>query len=323
MATIYRRGRNWYLNWREEGKRFRLSLGPTTKRDAETTRQAKELELRTGQRILTNGKLLRDFAEDYLEWHKAEYPTSHFRIKGIYENHLTQFHNRPMDSLSVMEVEQWKSGRLQTASRATVRKELNTLNAIFNQAVAWGIISENPVRLVKKPKEISSKDPHWYTKEQLKKIYKAAGKRAPLWQFMANTGIRRQEAINLTWDDIRQDRVFVLSSEEARTKSGKYRSIPLSTGAQKALAKLKGQPTPFPQVFPQSLSRMFVTDAEAAGQGGSIHSLRHTFISILVQKGVALRIVQELAGHQSIKTTERYSHLAPSDPLDAVKKLKL
>lgn len=323
MATIYRRGRNWYLNWREGGKRFRLSLGPVSKREAETTRQAKELELRTGQRILSTGKLLSDFAEDYLEWHAAEYPTSHFRIEGIYRNHLAAFHNRPMDAITVMEVEQWKSARLQEASRATVRKELSALQAILNQAVAWGVIAENPVKHVKKPKEISSKDPHWYTKDQLKAIYKAAGNRAPLWQFMANTGIRRQEAINLKWEDIRHGRVYVLSTEEARTKSGKYRSVPLSDGASKALEKLKGQPFPFPQVFPQSLSRMFVTDARAAGQGGSIHSLRHTFISTLVQKGVPLRIVQELAGHASIKTTERYAHLAPSDPLDAVKKLRL
>lgn len=323
MATIYRRGRNWYLNWREGGQRFRLSLGAVTKRDAETTRQAKELELRTGQRIIPTGTLLKEFAEDYLEWHKTEYPTSHFRIKGIYENHLAEFHNRPLDAIGVMEVEQWKSSRLQDASRATVRKELNTLNAILNQAVAWGVIPENPIKHVKKPKEISSKDPHWYTEKQLKQLYKAAKKRRYMWQFMANTGLRRQEAINLRWEDIRNGQVYVLSTEQARTKSGKHRVIPLSAGAQKAMEKLKGQPTPFPQVFPQSLSRWFSWDAKDAKLGGSIHSLRHTFISALVRKGVPLRVVQKLAGHASITTTEKYSHLAPSDPSDAVRDLHL
>ena len=323
MATIYRRGRNWYLNWRENGERFRLSLGPVSKRDAETTRQAKELELRTGQRILSNGQLLSDFAEDYLEWHEAEYPTSHFRIKSIYWKHLEPFHNRPMDAISVMEVEQWKVTRLQKASRATVRKELNTLNAILNQAVAWGVIGENPIRLVKKPKEIASKDPHWYTDKQLKKLYKKSKERAALWKFMANTGLRRQEAINLKWGDIRNGQVYILSTEEARTKSGKYRVIPLSAGAQEAVELMKGSATPFPQVFPQSLSRWFSWDAKAAKLGGSIHSLRHTFISALVRKGIPLRVVQKLAGHASITTTEKYSHLAPSDPADAVRDLDL
>lgn len=194
---------------------------------------------------------------------------------------------------------------------------------MLNQAVAWGLLSENPIRFVKKPREISSKDPHWYTPDQLRAIYAAAGERACLWKFLANTGLRRQEAINLEWKDIRQGRVFILSSEEARTKSGKYRSVPLSAGAQEALGFRKGHEHPFPRVFAQSLSRMFSADAKKAGMQGSIHSLRHTFISTLVQRGIPLRVVQELAGHASITTTEKYSHLAPTDPAEAVRKLDL
>jgi len=43
----------------------------------------------------------------------------------------------------------------------------------------------------------------------------------------------------------------------------------------------------------------------------SWHILRHNFISRLVMQGVPLKVVQELAGHKSIKITEKYAHLAP------------
>jgi site-specific recombinase XerD len=45
--------------------------------------------------------------------------------------------------------------------------------------------------------------------------------------------------------------------------------------------------------------------------GLRIHDLRHSFASALVNHGVPIYDVQKLLGHQSIKTTERYSHLSP------------
>ncbi len=48
------------------------------------------------------------------------------------------------------------------------------------------------------------------------------------------------------------------------------------------------------------------------------HSLRHSFCSNLVQKGVSLYVVKDLAGHQNIKTTQIYSHLQKQNLMDAV-----
>lgn len=63
--------------------------------------------------------------------------------------------------------------------------------------------------------------------------------------------------------------------------------------------------------------------AETAGIENltKLHSLRHTFASHLVMKGIALPTVQKLMGHSDIKTTMIYAHLAPDHLADAVDKL--
>lgn len=60
-----------------------------------------------------------------------------------------------------------------------------------------------------------------------------------------------------------------------------------------------------------TLSDWFHEDATAAGVRGSLHWLRHTFCTALVQSGISLYDVKILAGHSSITVTEQYAHHAP------------
>jgi integrase len=55
--------------------------------------------------------------------------------------------------------------------------------------------------------------------------------------------------------------------------------------------------------------------------GAGDFGLRHTFASHLVMRGVSLKAVQQLLGHESIEMTLRYSHLAPGVKRDAVRLL--
>lgn len=322
MPTLYQRNGMWYLNWREGGRRFRRSLGAIGEHDAETVRQAKALELRTGQRYLSDSLAFRDFAVTYLGWHLSEYPDSNDRTTYILDSVFQRFHDRPLDGISTFDIEQWKVERLTQVAKQTVLKELRTLSAMYEKAVLWGAVQANPIKAVTKPKAKSGKPPAWYDKAQLQALYRVSAERADWWRFIANTGLRRSEAIHAHRDHIKGGVLYVLSEEGRRTKSGKWRQIPLSTGALQALGGLGGDFL-LPPMDKRSLTRLFRQDARKAALSGTLHALRHTFGAHLASSGVPLRDIQALMGHATIRTTEIYAHLAPENLGAAVTRLAL
>ena len=76
------------------------------------------------------------------------------------------------------------------------------------------------------------------------------------------------------------------------------------------MKKLKTNSFIFQKVFICRSFKKALREAEL-GDGHCFHSLRHTFASQLVQKGISLYMVQKLMGHANIKTTEIYVYLAP------------
>lgn len=329
MATIYQRGSRWYLNWSEGGRQHRRSLGPITRAEAERARKIKEAELATGMQTFSTAPLFSDFADEYLHWYEAEYPASYARTEQIIRVHLDPvFGMYAMDQIDPRVVEQYKADRLRSVrivgantktprkvktKSSTVSKELRALHAMFNRAVEWRVIAAHPFPAVRDPKKMDSKPPRFYTKHELQKLYAVSyGTHRWTWQLMANTGLRRSEALMLRKEWDLGEKLRILSTEGARTKSARWREVPISPGAREALDRLASdRELILPPVAPPSLSRAFVTCARRADLDGSLHCLRHTFCSHLVMQGVPLRTVQILAGHSSSKVTEQYAHLAP------------
>ena len=98
---------------------------------------------------------------------------------------------------------------------------------------------------------------------------------APIWRLLANTGMRRTEAQQLRWIDVTDSHLRVVSSDSERTKSGKWRSVPLSDGAQEALEHLRALTRESAYVLPPrqgaSLTRAFGKALDRASLEGSLH----------------------------------------------------
>lgn len=150
------------------------------------------------------------------------------------------------------------------------------------------------------------------------------------------TGLRLGELLALKWEDL--DLVVgqlvvrrtLWKGQEGPPKGGKNRIVPLS---DEAMARLKSHrhlrgPYVFCDEAGGRLTHSMLKDVvprtcAKAGLGKRIttHGLRHSFASHLVMRGVSLKAVQELLGHESIEMTLRYSHLSPDVKRDAVKLL--
>lgn len=279
------------------------------------------------------------WAVTYSEWRSREYPDSYYRVEQILRCHLIPaFGHLPIGAITAQHGEQYKHARLELAAPNTVRQELQVLKATLNLAVKWEIIERSRLAHVSAPRDINSRPPRYFTADELAQIYAAETKAINFqtaddhelhrryrwsWQLLANTGLRRGEAQSLLWRDVGQDEIRVLSEEGARTKSGKWRIIPVTMGAETALRELKGERTVLPLVAPTSLSRAFDRTLKKVDIPGSLHCLRHTYCSHLVMTGVPLRTVQVLAGHASYTTTERYAHLAPGHLQEMTRNLNL
>jgi integrase len=198
---------------------------------------------------------------------------------------------------------------------AAVNRPLALLRHLLRLAhEEWGELGAVPkIRTEKEPQGRL----RWLTQEEAVKLLAACkksrnGALADLVEFSLFTGVRRGEALGLTWD--RVDRARGVIRLEL-TKSGRRREVPLSSNADAVLAR-RWTPEAKGYVFGSRNWNSFRSAWESALAAAGVddlrfHDLRHTFASWLIQRGRTLREVQEALGHQTITMTMRYSHLAP------------
>lgn len=313
MAKIYKRGPCYYLDWSEGGERFRRSLGPIERQAAAAIQAEKEAEL-AGLITPTRGVTVAQVIAGYMAWYESARPTTFKRTGYTFNPFLAAFGQQAAEGIQPAKVEAWA---LHQAARSSANKALRLGKAAFNRAVRVGLIRSNPMDRVRATEPPISRAPDYYRPAQLDALYGC--ERGALWRFMVNTGLRRSEMAKARRRDVRDGQLIVESTAEGRTKSGKWRAIPLNSEALAALESLGEDRLVL--CHPDTLGDWFAQDRDALGLPGSLHWTRHTFCTALVQQGVSLYDVQRLAGHSSVQVTEQYARHAPGHGVDAVNKL--
>ena len=157
------------------------------------------------------------------------------------------------------------------------------IKTVFREALAQEIIEASPAHGVSGPK-IMVKPREFLTWEEVSKG--SFGKYGPQIRFLALHGLRWSEAVALTIEDIRDDRVWINKSIHGQTKSkAGIRSVPLVS--------------PF-IVFPKSPKTLRKV---LKPYGVDIHSLRHTYAYLLKQQNVHVTTAQRLLGHSDPRVT--------------------
>lgn len=303
MATLYKRGTAYYLNWREEGQQFRRSLGPVSRKEAEAIRAEKEAELR-GLITTTRGVTVGAVMDDYLAWYQTARPTTYRRAVSALKPFIATHAHLAAESIPPRVFELWQSR--QTA-KGQAEKAMKLARAAFNRAVDHRMIGRSPMAGVKIETSVVSRAPPYFRPDQLRAL--ARTRHGAVWIFMAATGIRRGEMHKARREDVRDGVLLVESLPEGRTKSAKWRAVPLNAAARRALMRL-GEDRLI-ESHADTLGDWFTAEARSVGVKGTLHWLRHTFCTVLAQQGVSLHEIKRLAGHSSVTVTEQYAHHAP------------
>lgn len=219
-------------------------------------------------------------------------------------------------------------------SKATIARKLATLRSFYKFLVKRNHISTNPVVSIRTPKQ-EKKLPRFLEYEEVKKLlntppvntWLGARDRAIL-ETLYSTGIRVSELVALNMDDID----FLGEVVHVRGKGKKERIAPIGSSALQVIqhymeyrnkraqsngnfdSKVLFVNKHGKRLSTRSVRRKMDKYLKMAGLDPDIspHTLRHSFATHMLNNGADLRSVQELLGHQSLSTTQIYTHLTTS-----------
>lgn len=303
---------------------------------------------------------LGDFIYDtYLPWFTTHHKAPKAKLPFNQFKHLF---GKQLDKVTVWDIESWRSKRHKEGlSASTSNRYIGTLKAMFNRAVEWEVIEQNPLNKVKKQKSDSRAIIRYLSvdeEQRLRATLRSRDRRLtesnpfytggrftrleailggfpdhvhPMVLLLINTGMRRGEMFNLRWQDVDfvNKRITVVGNT---SKTGQTRYIPLNKEAFRVLDVWHKQTKRSSgYVFVGKNGERFtnidkawkVLLRDAQIQDFRLHDLRHHFASRLVSAGIDLNSVRELLGHTDIKMTLRYAHLAPAHLFEAVAVLNI
>ena len=210
----------------------------------------------------------------------------------------------------------------------TQARMLSGIRAFFRYLLIEGVISENPSALIESPK-IGFHLPEVLSLAEIEKLIDAIDLSKPeghrnkaIIETLYGAGLRVSELVNLRLTDIHKAEGFLVITG----KGNKQRMVPIGSKALKAIELYLEQRRRFRVIHDENivflnrrgrkLTRVmiFTIIKDLARKAGirkkiSPHTLRHSFATHLIEAGADLRAVQEMLGHESILTTEIYTHI--------------
>jgi len=275
------------------------------------------------------------FIKKFLRYLEVERNVSEHTLRA-YEKDLMGFAAySPVDPqhVEVVDIRGYISGQIIDGhAKSTVARRLATLRSFFKYLYQEGHVKINHAKLVPSPKA-EKHLPNFLDVDDTFGLVKAPEgigllplRDRAILELLYSSGLRVSEVEGLNTDDLNIRDGLV----KVRGKGRKERIVPVGGKAIDALRtylierllfkKKKGIPAADPALFlnkngqrltDRQIRRIVVKYARLTGIDGQIgpHTLRHTFATHLLIGGADLRVIQELLGHSSLSTTQKYTHL--------------
>lgn len=214
---------------------------------------------------------------------------------------------------------------IQGIESSSQARKISSLRSFFSYLIMYEKINSSPMDKIDSPK-LGKKIPDTITMDELILIFKAS-KKHTTWLGLRNTaiidvlystGLRVSELINLHLSDLFLNDGFI----RVLGKGDKERLVPINEQTINTINEYRNSIDGINSDFlflnnrKKGLTRemIFTIIKKITREAGIIrnispHTFRHTFATHLITAGVDIRLVQEILGHESIITTEIYTHL--------------
>ena len=224
--------------------------------------------------------------------------------------------------------------------KSTIARKLAAIRSFFQYGMKKRWMKDNPAKILSTPKQ-EKHVPTFLSEEEMRDFLDLPSSEKPLHQrdkaileILYASGMRVGELVGLNINDINLKEQLV----RVRGKGKKERLLPFGQVALDSLRQyLRVRQTINPQRFDpdavflnyrgerltsRSVERIVdkYIQQTALRRKISPHSLRHSFATHLLSRGADLRFIQELLGHESLATTQKYTHLNIKQLLDVYKK---
>lgn len=201
-------------------------------------------------------------------------------------------------------------------SSATITRKIATLSSCFSYLVELEIRTDNPARIIRRPKVDAVKQVKWLSRPQVRKLLTTAtdDPRTLALAWMGLHGLRVSEIVGLNAEHLREGALRVTG------KGDKTRYVALVQPALSALIAYLGGRDKGPMFLglqgrlkARRIEDIIGEVSEKAGTRINPHALRHTVATDAIKSGNPTLVVQRFLGHASSRTTEKYVWLDHSD----------
>lgn len=345
----------WWARWYFKGKEYRKRCDNKTQ--AKTLHGKKRASIREGTFFPGKSEdgetiTLREMIESYMETYNGLDTNNQKRFAKWWTKILGK---KKLDAITTKELEKLRNllltkeikfvhkGKKRKVKEpdaparppkfkapATINRYFAFLRKIYNVAIRDEYVTENPVNKLDFFKEPKGHLRFLTEGEEITLKENMMPEDFRVVRFALLTGLRQSEQFNLRWSHVDiENKVITIP----RSKSGETRHVQLSRESVELLKGLNSwmtsayvfssaQNPKLPLDAQNFYHRVFIPALAKAKIDGVVwHTLRHTFASRLVMRGVDIASVSALMGHREISTTQRYAHLSKKHLVDAVNRL--
>lgn len=340
MASIRKRGNTYFIDYHENGKRVRRSVGPSRQAAEDVLKQIQKKlsvapEVARPVSRVSLGQLITRFQEYISEKYSPNTQQRYQVVLQQFLNFLKNQTDRPLVDITNETLVSFRDARQsQNVKPRTINAEIQILRLMFKLARQWGMHSDNPAEGLASLKIEREEDVQYLSRQDARRLLQNCSEWfVPVAFLILNTGLRKGEIETLLWEDVDLDnRLLYVRNRNQRTSAESEREIPINDALYDVLVSHRRKHPEDVLVFTDKNKNpihknLLRDELKKAALGAGLNNvtqlkvLRQTFAAQLVMQGVALKTFKELMGYNEAQAALRYEQMTMNSKRSAVAKI--